>query len=579
MSLSPDAVKRALGQLPESADSALRLAHTHLDSGRYGQAVAGALAAIQMQPQSADAWIALGVASRYLSAYDKAEAALSRALTLAPASAEAVKELAMVRYERGDYEAAARGFERARALAPQDLGIAWLDLLAHPKFLADATQARTAATRFEQGLKQAIAPVKAYPQWDGALQTAAWIQPFHLHYHALDSERLSFRFGDLLETIVDVHAAQFTDPIDPPPARPRRRIGFVGSALRTHTVSRYFVEWLLRLDQTRFEPYVWNLSPTLDAVSTEVRQAIAATHDVGQLGVRDIAQSIRDAQLDVLVHLDVGMDGRTNLLAAMRLAPVQCAAYGHPVTTGSTRIDYFLSGEAMEPADADAHYRERLVRLPGLGALPRQPPAAGDETWLQREGDRPLMLCVQNLIKIVPEFDALAARIAARSGATIFFFENEPAMAARFRARMEKVFAAESVDFDRHIRIVPRRGYAEYLGGVAAADLVLDSIHFSGGSTSLDVLSLGTPLVTLEGSRMRGRQTAGMLRLLGVEELIAKDADGYVNLAVSLAGDRARRDDLRRRLRATQERLFADARVMPALETFLAEVKPPASRN
>jgi predicted O-linked N-acetylglucosamine transferase (SPINDLY family) len=211
-----------------------------------------------------------------------------------------------------------------------------------------------------------------------------------------------------------------------------------------------------------------------------------------------------------------------------------------------------------------------------LGALPRRPPAAGDGSWLQREGDRPLVLCVQNLIKIVPEFDALAARIAARSGATIFFFENEPAMATRFRARMEKAFATEGVNFDQHIRIVPRRGYADYLGGVAAADLVLDSIHFSGGSTSLDVLSLGTPLITLDGDRMRGRQTAGMLRLLGVEELIAKDADGYVDLAVSLAGDRARRDDLRRRLRATQERLFTDARVMPALEKFFAEVQPPS---
>lgn len=573
----PDALQRALGVSPTSAPAALRLAYAHLDAARYGAAVAAALAALKFEPESADAWLALGLASRYLGAYAKAETALARAVELAPTSAEAVKELAMARYERGDYEPAAEGFRRARQLAPRDLGIAWLDLLAHPKFLADREQARTAAARFVNGIEQAIALVRAHPEWSEALRTAAWIQPFHLHYHARDSEALSFRFGDLLDAVVDVHAARFAVPVPARAARARRRIGFVGSALRTHTVARYFVEWLLRLDQTRFEPQVWNLSPTLDAVSAEIRAAIPAMHDVGGLGVTDVAQSIRDAQLDVLVHLDVGMDGRTNLLAAMRLAPVQCAAYGHPVTTGSTRIDYFLSGEAMEPADADAHYRERLVRLPGLGALPRRPPAAGDGGWLPREGDSPLLLCVQNLIKIVPEFDPLVARIAARSGATIFFFENESALAARFRARMEQAFAAEGIDFGEHVRIVPRRGYADYLGGVAAADLVLDSVHFSGGSTSLDVLSVGTPLVTLEGDRMRGRQSAGMLRLLGVEELIAKDADGYVDLAVSLAGDRARRHDLRRRLVATQERLFADARVMPALESFLAEAKPPAS--
>lgn len=572
-----DPLQRAVALSPDSAELALCLAQAHLDSRQYGGAVAAALATIKLKPEWADAWLALGVASRYLDAFDRAEQALLRAIELAPSSAEAAKELAMGRYERGDYELALEAFREARKLAPTDLGIAWLDLLAHPKFLAEAEQARTASTRFAAGLEQAIALVKEHPQWGKALQTAAWIPPFHLHYHAVDSERLSFGFGDLLETLVDTHAKPFTTPIAARPIQPskRRRIGFVCSALRTHTVARYFAEWLLRLDQSRFEPQVWNLSATLDAVSAEIRAAIAATHEVGKLDVVDIAQSIRDAQLDVLVHLDVGMDGRTGLLAAMRLAPVQCVAYGHPVTTGSTRIDYFLSGDAMEPADADAHYREGLVRLPGLGALPRRPPAAGDGSWLARDGDRPLMLCVQNLIKIVPEFDALAARIAARSDATIVFFENQPAMAARFRARLEKSCAAQGIDFDRHFHIVPRRAYAEYLGAVAEADLVLDSIHFSGGSTSLDVLSLGTPLVTLEGNRMRGRQTAGMLRMLGVEELIAADANAYVELAVELAADRTRRDDLRRRLLAKQELLFSDARVMPALEAFLADVVAP----
>jgi predicted O-linked N-acetylglucosamine transferase (SPINDLY family) len=567
--VSSDALKRVLGVSPESAEAALRLAHDHLDAARYGQAVAAALAALKLHPGSADGWLVLGIASRYLSAYDKAETALAEALKRAPLFAEAVKELAMVRYERGDYELAAEGFRRARALAPQDLGIAWLDLLAHPKFLADAGQALSAAERFQAGLDQATDLIKAHPQWDRALQTAAWIQPFHLHYHALDSEQLSFRYGDLLESVTDVHAAQFSAPIAAQPTRPRRRIGFTCSALRTHTVARYFAEWLLRLDQTRVELCVWNLSTALDSVSAEIRQAIAATYEVGKLDLREIARSIRDAHLDVLIHLDVGMDGRTNLLAAMRLAPVQCATYGHPVTTGSKRIDYFLSGEAMEPADGEAHYRERLVRLPGLGVLPRRPPAAGAAAWLPRDGERPLMLCVQNLIKIVPEFDSLAARIAARSNAIIVFFENEPAMIARFRARLGKSCAAEGIGVDTHFRIVPRRTYAEYLGGIAAADLVLDSIHFNGGSTSLDVLSQGTPLVTLQGNRMRGRQSSGMLRLLGVEELITADADGYVDLAIALAADRQRRDGLRRQLIATQDRLFTDTRVMPALTAFL----------
>ncbi len=58
------------------------------------------------------------------------------------------------------------------------------------------------------------------------------------------------------------------------------------------------------------------------------------------------------------------MSGR---LAAQRLAPVQCVAWGHPQTTGMPTMDHFLSSELMEPQDAAANYTEQLACLPNLG--------------------------------------------------------------------------------------------------------------------------------------------------------------------------------------------------------------------
>src|SRR5207245_339131 len=69
------------------------------------------------------------------------------------------------------------------------------------------------------------------------------------------------------------------------------------------------------------------------------------------------------AGLDVLFYTDIGMDATTYTLAFSRLAPVQCVTWGHPLTTGLDTIDYFVSSEILEPAGAEDHYTETLVRL------------------------------------------------------------------------------------------------------------------------------------------------------------------------------------------------------------------------
>src|SRR4029079_9382312 len=124
----------------------------------------------------------------------------------------------------------------------------------------------------------------------------------------------------------------------------------------------------------------------LDATTESIRAGVehfvrAPSHS------REIAMSIRAADLDVLVYPQLGMDGRDATLAALRLAPLQCVAWGHPETTGSATIDAFISVADMEPADAATHYCERLVRLPGIGtryARPPVRPATRDEFGLPR---------------------------------------------------------------------------------------------------------------------------------------------------------------------------------------------------
>jgi predicted O-linked N-acetylglucosamine transferase (SPINDLY family) len=264
------------------------------------------------------------------------------------------------------------------------------------------------------------------------------------------------------------------------------------------------------------------------------------------------------------------MDPRHHVLGALRLAPVQCVLYGHPVTSGLPNMDHFVSAAALEPADGAAHYRENLVLLPGLGACPERPPAAGDGAWLDQFADGgQIALCLQNHLKLVPSFDAVLAKIAKRSGVRIGFFVRNVGVARRFRERIEAEFRKHGLDPARSLAFLPAKDHAGYLGGVARAALVLDSPWFSGGATSLDAFSVGTPVLTWEGRMARGRQTLAMLRLMGVDGLVAADEDDYVAKAVGLLGDQPALRTLRARIVERSGMLFEDAQAIAAFGSFL----------
>ena len=559
------------------ADLAAAIARAQLDCGAFSEAIEYSRIATGLTPTSASAWLVFGTALRRADDARAAQQALLQAIALAPDHPIALAELGCNELSLGEYASGLQRLKRAREVAPDFSLLRWLDALALPLLPENAGVVQAGLAHFgnaidemRKDLDDADSPIAR----DAATGLAS-AQPFLLHYLPADTTSLSFRYGDLVERALEcVVGDEIADRVEWRALAHggRIRVGFVSCELRLHTVTRFFSEWLIRLDRDAFEIHAWHLGQVFDDVSQRIADHVHLFHHEPAASPLDLATAIRDAQLDVLIYLDVGMDSHPQMLAARRLAPVQCVAYGHPVTSGLSTVDWFLSGDAIEPSHAEPHYREQLERLPGLGVVPTRPPAPASAEWLTRNADRPVLLCLQSLFKLTFDFDEAVARIAKATDAEIGFFEFPIHCVDRFRARLARAFARQGLDIARHVRILPRRDHAEFLGGIAAADLVLDSIFFSGGATSLDALSVGTPVVTLEGEFMRGRQTAAMLRLLGIEDLIAADIDGYVEITIALCRDRERRAALRASILANACRLFEPVDVMPALAAFLERV-------
>jgi len=400
---------------------------------------------------------------------------------------------------------------------------------------------------------------------------------FFLAYQGGDDRALQAGYAALVARAVGTIAPQWLAPIARRPLAGRRiRVGFASAFFHVGTCGRYFKSWISDLDRDRFEVVVYHLFPGMDDVASEIARGADRFREFSGSRARPsiVAPAIRADELDVLVYPELGMDVTSFALAALRLAPRQYAGWGHPVTTGHATIDAFFSCEAMEPDGAEAHYVEPLIRLPGIGTRYERPDVPADASR-QRFGlpDGPvLLLCPQSLFKIHPENNALFADILAQNPAAmlVLFAGRHPAITDQFMRRFARTLDRHGIAIRERTRVLPPVGHDDYLRINLVCDAMVDTLHWSGGNTSLDALACGLPVVTLPGPFMRGRQSAGMLSLLGVPELIASDRADYVALASRLIAEPAWRRSLADRIDAAQGRLFnvgdATARLQQLLQ-------------
>ena len=580
---------RALALQPDYALAAANLGEVLRDQGEVERAEKTLRAALARQaggPPFRPLIVLLAGLLRERGALDEAERLYRQAIDLSPReSGGQWASLAWVLSERGAMAAARDAYAAARTVDATDLRSLLGKHLTLPMIYADTDHLASERAAFAAGLsalQHELPAAAAALSEEKLLDGFRWTN-FFLAYQGQDDRALQAAYASLVAQAIDAGASRWRHRIEARPVIGRRlRVGFASAFFHVGTCGRYFRSWITDLDRERFEVFAYHLYPGMDEIASAIAQRADCFRTFAGMRARPsiVAPAIRADELDVLVYPELGMDACSFALAALRLAPRQYAGWGHPVTTGHPTIDAFVSCATMEPEDAQAHYTERLVTLPGIGTryealtVPRE--ASRESLGLPPE--RPLLLCPQSLWKIHPDNDALFAEIlAANPDALLVLFEGRyPAVGEQFMRRLTRVLGEHGVSAPERIRVLPQVGHDDYLRINLVSDAMLDTMHWSGGNTSLDALACGLPMVSLPGAFMRGRQSAGMLNLLGVPELIARDRADYLAIAARLCRDPAWRLELSKRIRAGQTRLFDVRDAIVSLETFLQTGALPA---
>ena len=529
--------RRAIKIRPDYAEAYLNLGAALKGLGRLDEAVASYRRALEINPYNAEACFNEGTALQELEQLERAEACYRRALEIKPAHIDACNNLGVILVICGQLDEAIKYFRRALAINPDNaetqmnLGYALADL-----------------GLFDAGVACTRRALQLNPDLPSAHNNLLFIHNYLGDQPASLMLADARRFGESVAR----QARPYTTWPNPPEPERCLRVGLVSGDLCNHPVGYFLVgvlEALTLQAAGRMEIFGYPNRPSNDETGKRIRACCRGWHSAVGLSDAALAQRIRDDAVDILIDLSGHTVHNRLPVFAWRPAPVQASWLGYFATTGVAEMDYFMADPWTLPESEEANFTEKIWRLPETRLCFTPPDAEVDVGPLPALATGYVTFgCFNNLIKMNDAVVALWARVMAAVPGSRLFLKSRQFAETSVRLGVAERFAAHGIDAGRLILegYVPR---ANYLAAYQRVDIGLDPFPYPGGTTTVEALWMGVPVLTLAGERFLSRQGVGLLMNAGLPEWVASSPDDYVARAVSHAINLERLAALRKGLR------------------------------
>lgn len=575
-----------------------------ISARRYEQALAAFNRAIAIKPDFALAYFNRGVLHKELSDIDKMIADFKTAYALDPGHAEMLRNIAVFLLAQGKALEAVSVSQRCIEVDP-DSKIAWLALLDSHYQLANDDSAlklcEHVVSKFPGDVEVAIIDALFVPH---IAMSNAHIDEIRARIRSKLSALLAkgIKFSDPLKNIrhttfylpyqgrdnrqmadflaqfylkscpaLSYTAAHCKKPKKQ--ASEKLRVGFVSPSMHLPTLNQFFLKLIEALkSRDDIEPWIFSCAPAFHPEVLKIKNNFPNYVDL-PMDFSKACELISGAAPDILIYMEVGSHQLMYALPFARLARVQVATGGFPVTTGIPNMDYFISNVNSETMAEQGNYSEKLVLFEHLCGVMERPKISMPEKTradlgLPDDGRR-LYACPAQLFKLHPDMDAVFAKILARDPqAMILLFDMKTNLMQN--ALLRRFANTMPPEYLQRIAILPYVSKEDFPHMLRVVDAVIDSFHFSFGTVAYIAIAAGVPLITWPGPYMCGRGAYTLLRKIGVTELIAKDHDEYVELALKLAQDKEFYRSTAEKLKARGNVFFED---YAAVDEFTASVK------
>ena len=488
----------------------------------------------------------LGKVYQTLGDIPDAMTAYQRAIDIDARQPQAHCNLANSLQLKGDLDAALQQFQRAMLACPTSPLLRTMYLCALNYVSAQDPQSIFAAhIKFADMFE---APLRPRLKMAGANLPSKNTAQHSVSDHALQSDGAP----DKLKNSAISNAPTGADA---PIARQRQlRIGYVSADFKQHSVAHFIEPVIAAHDKSKFEVFCYSNNLMADEVTQRIQSACAHWRVIADQSDEVVAKQIREDGIDILVDLAGHTPQNRLLVFARKPAPVQATWIGYPNTTGLTTMDYRITDAFADPVgDSDHFYTEKLIRLPECFSCfeaPRESPQVGALPALAT--GHITFGSFNNPLKFTPDVIEQWSHILKRVQNSRLVLKYQGLDSAFMSGLMREQFLKHGIASDRLDILGKDVSQFDHMNRYNQIDIGLDPFPYNGTTTTCDALWMGVPVVVLAGNTHVSRVGVSQMQNIGLPQLIARDANDYVQIATTLAGDLeklvALRDGLRARM-------------------------------
>ena len=574
--------QKALELNPDYAEAYYNLGTALQEKKQLNDAITHYRKALELNPDYAEAYYNLGTALQEKKQLNDAITCFQKALQFNPYLSDAYYSTGNILSKQGRQDEAISFYNKALNCNAQFLKARWARCMSQIPIIYSATESiQIYRGRYHDELLNLVNSISLETQQEikNAADAVGYLQPFYLAYQGLNDKDLQQLYGSLVCKIMTLRYPEWSQSITTfLSSEEPVKVGIISGYFYRHSVWKIPIKgWIENLNKERVKLYGYHTGTKKDD-QTEVARRHFTKFVEDVYSFEQLCKIIRDDNLHVIIYPEIGMDPITLRLAALRFAPIQCASWGHPVTAGLPSIDYFLSGDLIEPSDADNHYTETLVRLPNLSIYYSPPEMSQVEVDRSEFGLDPYSViyhCCQTLYKYLPQYDNIYPRIVQELRNCKFLFssyEHGSKVTEQFRLRIRDAFNKFNLNADDYVVFLPFLEQKVYNALYNLSDVFLDPIGWSGCNSVLEAINRNLPVVTYPSKLMRGREGSAILTMMGLIEIIPQSVDDYIKIAIRLGRNSEWRKQISEKIAANKHRVYRDKTCITGLEDFLEKV-------
>lgn len=527
--------RRVIALHPDHGQAHLYLGNLLYLQGELDEAAQEYLQALRINPDDAGAHNNLGLIHTLLGQYDKAKVHFQEAIRLNPSYAGAYSNLGNACQYLGRMNDAAQYYQRAISLKPD---------------LVESHIGLGSVYTYQGKLDEALACYKEALRHDPRNALAHSNLLFLLSYRSDSDPAMLFAEHQRWGEIHGRDPASIAPHANVPDEDKRLRIGYVSADFRNHPVGIFIEQVLAHHDKSHFEVFCYSNHGINDDLTVRLRAHADHWYDVLGQPDKSLAQQIRRDQIDILVDLAGHTAGNRLLTFALKPAPVQVTWMSYIATTGLKAIDYIIGNKYIIPPQDECYYVEKVVRLPHSFLCFSPPQASIEVSPLPAHSSNWITFgCFNNSAKLTPAVISAWSKLLTTLPRSRLFLKSSGFNDDETRIHFKNLFAEYGVQ-NAQLMFAGRSPRHEYLAAYHKVDIGLDPFPYNGGTTTVEALWMGVPVVTLRGDRFVGRMGESIMINAGLEECVTDNEEDYIAKAIALAADLPRLSALRGRLRS-----------------------------